>query len=179
MKRAGSEAPSTTYIGREEMQGLIWEAGRWAQQNSEIPVKGEIQIAGIARGGLILAFYLSKILGGKVYSIPMSSYETGKGGQGGAQIRRPVVDIGDIPANLNPDVVAEDLVDTGDTLREVRSVFPEAQYMALYSKIDPVTTAELLHFCGRRIEPGPDGQVPWLRFYYDDEVQEQFPDAPV
>ncbi len=170
---AQNEAPDKHFADLDEVKGLIFDGIEWVREDSR---GKEVTVAGIANGGLINTFYLAKAMGVKLYSIPVTSYEDLPEG-GGTQTKQPEVDEDDIPLNLANAknlYIAEDLVDTGDTMRAVKKFFPEAKTIALYSKLSPEATDVLLDFCGRILEHGKDEKAPWITFYYDQEVQDRF-----
>ncbi len=92
------------------------------------------RVIGIARGGLIPAVLLASRLGVKrVESIQVRYYD------GDTRLDAPTV-VGDTPAVCGPSgdpqrtLLVDELVDSGDTLRYLRTIFPEASMATLVAR---------------------------------------------
>ena len=119
-------------------------------------------VVGVSRGGLPFAAVLARELNLRenIESIGVSSYR-GEKQVSGAQIIKP----------LHPEIVAkirnggenmiilDDLVDTGGTFRELRKLWPNALYAAIYSKPEGEGTVDM------RLLQAP--QNSWVIFPWD------------
>lgn len=97
------------------------------------------KIVGVARGGLFPATILAHSLGIRDMGIiNVESYD-----RNGKQ-KKPILNL--VPKDLNfnnPEtLIVDDLVDTGDTFRELRKHFPKAKYAAVYAKSYGIHTAD-------------------------------------
>ena len=118
-------------------------------------------LVGVSRGGLPFAGVMARELNIKrnIETIGMSSYR----GESQSEVR--------IHKQIHPDILAkivnggenvmvlDDLVDTGNTYRELRKVFPNALYVAIYSKPQGEDTVDI------RLLQAP--QNSWVVFPWD------------
>jgi xanthine phosphoribosyltransferase len=117
------------------------------------PFKG---IIAVARGGLVPAAIIARELDVRlVDTVCIVSYDDKVQRDGGAMVLKPVE--GDGTGWL----IVDDLVDTGNTFRQLRGMLPKAHYATVYVKpkgADVVDTTVI-----------PIEQEIWLVFPWDDE----------
>lgn len=105
-----------------DAKALAWrlhERGPWAG------------IVAIARGGLIPAAIIARELECRlVETVCVVSYKEEAGTQEDATVLKPPSAAGDGTGFL----IVDDLVDTGDTARQVRGLLPKAHFACLYAK---------------------------------------------
>ena len=89
-------------------------------------------VVAVTRGGLVPAAIVARELGVRVIeTVCIASYEYGK--QGEMQVLKAPSE--SITANGGEGVlIVDDLVDTGATAREVRSLLPKAHFATVYAK---------------------------------------------
>lgn len=177
-------------ISWPEMQAHIWDGCDWVQS---IAKDREIKVAAVANGAMIFGFYAAKLVGVKLYSIPVGSYEQRSDGTA-HQVKEPVVDEDDLPSNLIKNggedvVVLEDILDTTRTIRAVKVPLPLAKYGVLYSKPTPGEATKHVDFCAEYIpqvdvrddeNPYKTKTVdPWVEFPYDKDILERYPGANI
>ena len=104
------------------------------------PGKYEAIIA-ITRGGLIPAYFLARLLDIKViHTLCLSSYEDQQRGQiAYHSIEGISVHIDPVVVGSRKILFVDDIVDSGQTMAEIRRQYPEARFAALVSRgrIDP------------------------------------------
>lgn len=115
----------------ENKQYLVsWEAFHQASRALALQLLegGYTGILAVSRGGLVPAAILARELNIRlVDSICVASYDHDK--QGSLQILKQA-DIADSTKLL----VVDDLVDTGETAKSLRKLFPQAYFVAIYAK---------------------------------------------
>jgi xanthine phosphoribosyltransferase len=90
-------------------------------------------VVAVTRGGLVPAAIVARELGIRVIeTVSVASYDYDK--QGEVQILKPVSDAFRGKGEGRGIVVVDDLVDTGNTVREVRRMLPKAHFAAVYAK---------------------------------------------
>jgi xanthine phosphoribosyltransferase len=91
------------------------------------------RVVAVTRGGLVPAAIVARELGIRVIeTVSIASYDYDK--QGEVKILKPIADDIHGTDEGRGIVVVDDLVDTGNTVREIRRHLPNAHYAAVYAK---------------------------------------------
>jgi xanthine phosphoribosyltransferase len=112
------------------------EMSRWVLDLMESGRRIDI-VVGVSRGGLPFAAVLARELNIRenIEAIGVSSYR-GENQVSGAKIIKPLHP--EIMAKIENGgenmIILDDLVDTGNTFRELRKIWPNALYVTIYSK---------------------------------------------
>ena len=94
-------------------------------------------IIAVARGGLVPAALLAQMLDIRlIETICIASYDERR--QGGVEVIKPLSGRGE------GWLVVDDLVDSGETARVVRSMLPHAHYATLYAKPEGLSLVQTL-----------------------------------
>ena len=119
-------------------------------------------IIGITRGGLVPACIIARELDVKlVETLCISSYDHQD--QRGAQILKKPENIGDGSGWL----IIDDLVDTGNTFKIARELYPKAHYACVYAKPEGVGTTDTF--------VTEVSQNTWIHFPWDLEARYSTP----
>ena len=120
------------------------------------------RIIAIARGGLVPAAIIARELDVRLIdTVCVSSYTLRT--QGEVEVLKQVEGLADSHENC---LIVDDLVDTGNTARVVRRMFPQAHFATVYAKPDgrPVVDTFITEV----------SQDTWILFPWDAEVHVEF-----
>jgi xanthine phosphoribosyltransferase len=112
-------------------KALSWKL---QETSKDSPFKG---IVAVTRGGLVPACLVAREMGIRVIeTIAVSSYDAQS--QRELAVLKPAVAAGDGAGWL----VVDDLADTGNTFRALRTILPKAHFACLYAKPEGAPTAD-------------------------------------
>lgn len=120
------------------------------------------RILGVARGGISIAAMLCyKLKVRKLYSIQVASYDdNNKQSPLTSIVSAPVDDL-----NSRETLIVDDIVDTGNTMRMIGWMYPNAKRFALCCKPEMI---HLVDYCGFLVDKDS-----WVNFPWESELPEK------
>jgi hypoxanthine phosphoribosyltransferase len=163
------------FISERMERNLGWQVARRALAHC-VEVGYEVQqICQITRGGIDLCDPVSRVFGiQNVTTFGYVSYASLGSGKQDERLDQPK--ILQEPNLVNPDgegtAFTEDLIDSGDTIRNSRERWPKGLYIATLSKQSPEITNTLVHVIGRIIQAKNPKKSAW--YVYEKDLRAQY-----